>query len=122
VAIANRRIVGLTDRPVPCTSRTPGSARLRTTPLDAIELLRSVLQHGWPEGFMQVRPCGLLHTSCPIPPDTLRLMILQASPSDFQRTPPTPPAPFVACCPTCGGPMHVVMQLWTATRAFVETG
>jgi hypothetical protein len=122
VAISNSRSVGLKDRTVIFTYRKPGSARLRTTNLDAIEFLRRFLQHVVPDGFMQVRHFGFLHTSCTIPPDTIRLMIVQASLIDFPLTPHTPPAPFVAFCPTCGGPRQVVMRLWTANRAFVDTG
>ena len=121
MAISNSRIVGLKDRTVTFTYRKPGSARLRTTNLDAIEFIRRFLQHVLPDGFMKVRHFGFLHTSCTIPPDTIRLMIVQASPIDFQLTPYTPPAPFVAFCPTCGGPMQVVMRLWTANSALVDT-
>ncbi len=46
VAISNRRIVGLKDRTVTFTSRTPGSARPRTTHLAVMELLHRFLQHG----------------------------------------------------------------------------
>ena len=121
VAISNSRIVGLQDRTVTFTYRKPGSARPRTTNLDAIEFIRRFLQHVLPDGFMKVRHFGFLHASCAIPTDTIRLMILQAYPIDFQLTPLTHPAPFVAFCPTCGGQMRVVMRLWTPTRAFVDT-
>jgi hypothetical protein len=40
VAISNSRIVSLTDRTVPFTYRQPGSARPRTTRLDALEFIR----------------------------------------------------------------------------------
>src|SRR5262249_26987211 len=50
VAISNSRIVGLTDRTVTFTYRKPGSARLRTTNLDAIEFIRRFLQHVLPDG------------------------------------------------------------------------
>src|SRR5215813_1289046 len=114
VAISNQRIVSLTDRTVTFTYRKVGSARPRTAHLDVMEFLRRFLLHVLPEGFMKVRHFGFLHTSCTIPPDTIRLMIVQAYPIDFQPPPLTHPAPFVAFCPTCGGPMHVVMRLWTA--------
>ena len=122
VAISNSRIVGLKDRTVTFTYRKPGSARPRTTHLDAIEFIRRFLQHVLPDGFMKVRHFGFLHASCAIPTDTIRLMILQAHPIDFKPTPLTQPAPFVAFCPTCGGQMRVVMRLWTTNRAFVDTG
>jgi hypothetical protein len=122
VALSNSRIVGLTDRTVPFTSRKPGSARLRTTHLDVMEFLRRFLQHVLPDGFMKVRHFGFLHASCAIPPDTIRLMIVQAHPIDCKPIQRSPPKPLAARCPTCGTPMRVVMRLWTAHRAFVDTG
>jgi hypothetical protein len=122
VAISNSRIVSLTGRTVTFTYRNPGSARPRTTSLDALEFLRRFLQHVLPDGFMKVRHFGLLHASCAIPPDTLRLLIVQAHPLDFKPTQSVPPTPRAAFCPTCGAPMRVVMRLWTSHRAFVDTG
>src|SRR2546427_5135668 len=84
VAISNSRIVSLTDRTVTFTYRKPGSARPRTTSLDAIEFIRRFLQHVLPDGFMKVRHFGFLHASCAIPTDTIRLMILPAPPIDFK--------------------------------------
>jgi Putative transposase/Transposase zinc-binding domain len=122
VAISNSRIVSRTDRTVTFTYRKPGSSRPRTTQLDVMEFLRRFLQHVLPEGFMKVRHFGFLHASCAIPTDTLRLMILQAHPIDCKPTQSGPPAPLAPLCPTCGAQMRVVMRLWTATRAFVDTG
>jgi Putative transposase/Transposase zinc-binding domain len=122
VAISNRRIVGLTNRTVTFTYRKPGSARPRTTHLDALEFIRRFLQHVLPDGFMKVRHFGFLHASCAIPTDTLRQMIVQAHPIAFKPKQSTPPAPRAARCPTCGAPMRVVMRLWTPNRAFVDTG
>ncbi len=121
VAIANSRIVGLTDRTVTFTYRQPGSARPRTTHLDAMEFIRRFLQHVLPDGFMKVRHFGFLHASCGLPPATLRLMIVQAHPIAGQSTPIVPPQPFVVRCPTCGTPMRVIMRLWTSDRTFVDT-
>jgi hypothetical protein len=74
-----------------------------------------------PDGFVQVRHFGLLHASCAIPPDTLRLMIVQARPIAGKPTRIVPPQPLVALCPTCGAVMRVVMRLWTSNRACVDT-
>ena len=63
VAISNRRIVSLTDRTVTFTYRKPGSARPRTTHLDAIEFIRRFLQHVLPDGFMKVRHFGFMNTT-----------------------------------------------------------
>lgn len=122
VAISNQRLVSLKDRTVTFTYRKVGSARLRTTPLDVMEFLRRFLQHVLPDGFMKVRHFGFLHASCAIPPDTLRLMIVQAHPMACKPTQRVSPQPLAARCPTCGAPMRVVMRLWTAERAFVDTG
>jgi hypothetical protein len=121
-AISNSRIGALQDRTVTFTSRKRGSARLRTTHLDAMELLRRFLPHVWPAGFIKVRHFGFLHASCAIPPDTIRLLRAQAHPRGCQPTRLVPPDPGVAFCPTYGGPMRVVMRLWTANSALLDTG
>jgi hypothetical protein len=110
VALSNSRIVCLRDRTVTVTSRTPGSARSRTTNLDAMEFLRRFLQHVVPDGCMKVRHCGFLHAGCAIHTETIRLMILQLSPSGCKPTHIAPPAPCVAFCPPCGGQMRVIMR------------
>ena len=122
VAISNPRIVSLTDRTVPFTSRKVGRARPRTTTLDALEFLRRFLQHVLPDGFVKVRHCGLLHASCAIPLATIRLMIVQGQPIQDKPMRIVPLPPRGALCPTCGAPMRVVMRLWTSNRAFVDTG
>ncbi len=121
-ALSKRRIVGLKDRTVTFTSRQVGSARLRTAHLDAIEFMRRFLQHVLPDGFVKVRHFGLLHASCAIPLATIRLMIVQAHPSDSPPPPRRPPQPLAVRCPTCGAPMRVVMRLWTSNNGFVDTG
>jgi hypothetical protein len=121
VAISHSCLVALKDRTVTFTYRQPGSARLRTTALDVIEFIRRFLQHVLPEGFMKVRHFGFLHASCAISTDTLRRLIVQAHPTHFKLTRSVPPQPLVACCPTCGIPMHLVMRPWTCNRAFVAT-
>jgi hypothetical protein len=73
-----------------------------------------------PDGFVQVRHCGLLHASGAIATDTLRLLIVQAHPIDCQPTQSRPPQPLAALCPTCGVPMRIVMRLWTSQRALVD--
>ena len=122
VAIANSRIVSLTDRTVTFTYRQVGSARLRTAHLDVMEFLRRFLQHVLPDGFVKVRHFGFLHPSCAIPLATIRLLIVQGQPSDDQLTQSTSPQPLAVRCPTCGAPMRVVMRLWTAHSDFVDTG
>ena len=122
VALSNQRLVSLKDRTVTFPYRTVGRARLRTTHLDAIEFVRRFLQPVLPHGFMNVRHCGFLHASCAIPPETIRLMMVQGHPNEGQPTQHKPPQPLAAHCPTCGAPMRVVMRVWTSPRAFVDTG
>jgi hypothetical protein len=114
--------VRLQDRTVTCTDRNVGRARLRTAPLDGRELLRRCLPQVVPDGCVQVRPCGLLHASGAVPLATSRLLMAPGHPSEDQPTQRTPSPPRVACCPTCGTPMCVVMRLWTSPRALVDTG
>jgi hypothetical protein len=121
VAISNHRLVSLTDRTVTFTYRKVDSACLRTARLDVMEFLRRFLQHVLPEGFVKVRHFGLLQASCAVPLATIRLMMEQGHPRDDQP-PPRPSSPArVACCPTCGTPMRVVMRLWTSPRDCVDT-
>jgi Putative transposase/Transposase zinc-binding domain len=122
VAISNSRIVSLTDRTVTFTYRKPGSARLRTTSLDAIEFLRRFLQHVLPDGFMKVRHFGFMNARCALKTDTIWLMILQRHLFAYKTPLVEAPSPCVASCPTCGGHMKLLMRLWTSHRVFVDTG
>jgi Putative transposase/Transposase zinc-binding domain len=121
VAPANHRLISLTDRTVPCTSRQVGSARLRTAHLDGMAFLRRFLQHVLPEGLQKVRHFGLLHASCALALATLRQLIVQAHPSEDPPPLRTPPLPRMARCPICGAPLGVVLRLWPSPRAFVDT-
>jgi hypothetical protein len=121
VAISNSRIVSLTGRTVTFTYRKPGSARPRTTSLDALEFIRRFLQHVLPDGFMKVRHFGFLHTSCTLSIATIRRLLVQEPAGAAQPPLRKPQLPRAACCPTCGTPMHVVMRRWTSPRGFVDT-
>ena len=121
-ALSPSRSVSLTHRTVPCTSRTPGSARKRPPHLDASALSRRFLQHVLPDGFRPVRHCGFLHASWAISPDTMRLLIVKRHPLGVQTPPVEAPAPLVAACPPCGTPLHLGMRLWTANRVWLATG
>jgi hypothetical protein len=120
-AIANRRSVGLPDRPVTVTSRPGGRTRLRTAQLDVMEFLRRCLPHVWPAGFMKVRHCGFLHASGAGPLATIRRLMAQAPPSQDQLPPRPPPPPRLARCASGGTPRPVVLRVWTAPRDFVDT-
>jgi hypothetical protein len=122
VAISNRRIVSLTDRTVTFPYRTPGRARPRTTTLDAIECIRRFLQHGLPEGCMQVRHFGCMHPRWNLSTDTMQRMIVHLDPIGCKTPHIEAPAPVVASCPTCGKPMQLVRRLWTSNRVLLDTG
>jgi len=122
VAISNSRIVSLQDRTVTFSYRKPGSARKRTTQLDAIEFIRRFLPQVLPHGFMKVRHFGFLNPRSDIPTPTLRLMILKRQPSPFKPPDLETPQSLVASCPTCGKPMQLVLRLWTSNRTFLDTG
>ncbi len=123
VAISNRRIVSLKDRIVTFTYRKPGSARPRTTQLDATQFIRRFLQHVLPAGFIKVRHFGFMNASCAVNTHTIRQMISQQHHIVSEPTHHVAgPTPFVASCPTCGGQMRVVMRLWTSHSAFLDTG
>ena len=122
VASANRRLVGLQDRTVTCTSRTVGRTRPRPAHLDGMALLRRFRQPGLPDGWQTVRHCGLLPARCAVPLATIRLMLGQGPASAALAPPRQPPPPPAARCPTWGAPRRVVMRLWTAHGALVETG
>ena len=122
VALSNRRIVSLQDRTVTFTYSQPGRARPRTTHLDAVEFIRRFLPHVLPEGFMKVRPFGLMNTRCAISIDTLPLMILTRHPVACQTPDVEAPAPLRASCPTWGAPMRLIMRRGTANQAFFDTG
>ena len=115
-------IVSRKDRTVTFPYRTVGSARPRTTHLDAMEFLRRFLPHVFPDGFVNVRHCGFLHASSAMHTDTLRQKIVHTQPIAGTPLRSIPPPPRVALCPTCGAPMRVVMRRWTSHRAFVDTG
>ena len=120
VAIAHRRLVSLQERTVTFPSRTVGSTRLRTAPLDGMEFLRRFLPHVFPEGFMKVRHCGFRHVRAASPTDTIRQMSVPAPPGD-DPPPPRQLPPRVARGPTCGTPRHSVMRRWTAARDCGDT-
>ena len=122
VAIFNRRIVGLQERTVTFTSRTPGSSRPRTTSLDVLECIRRFLQHVLPSGFMQVRHFGLLRSSCRIKTDTIRPLITWQTGTILER--PRAPANSSAAvaCPNCGAQLLVVTRVLPCQTACCDTG
>jgi hypothetical protein len=122
VAISNSRIVCLKDRTVTFTYRKPGSARPRTTNLDAIEFLRRFLQHVLPDGFMKVRHFGFMNASSAINTHTIRQMISLKIGATCQPAPPQIDPPSTFYCPDCGGQLLVVTRVFPFQTAFFDTG
>ncbi len=122
VAISNRRIVCRKDRTVPFTSRKSGSARPRTTNLDAIAFLRRFLQHVLPDGFMNVRHFGCMNVRSAITTHTIRQMISLTIGATCQPAPPHIDPPSTFSCPDCGGQLLVVPRVFPFQTAFFDTG
>ena len=122
VAISNRRIVGLQDRLVTFTSRTPGSSRPRTTSLDVLACMRRFLQHVLPTGFMKVRHFGFMNATCRITTDTIRQMIVLQTGAILEQPRPIAPTPAEVTCPNCGAPLIVLTRVWPCHVAFHDTG
>jgi hypothetical protein len=122
VAISNSRIVCLKDRTVTFTYRKPGSARPRTTHLDAMEFIRRFLQHVLPDGFMKVRHFGFMNASSAIKPHTIRQMISLKIGATCQPAPPQIDPPSTFSCPDCGGQLLVVTRVFPFQTAFFDTG
>jgi len=122
VAISNSRIVCLQDRTVPFTYRKPGSARPRTTNLDAMECIRRFLQHVLPDGFMKVRHFGFMNASSAINTHTIRQMISLTIGTTCQPAPPHIDPPSTFSCPDCGGQLLVVPRVFPFQTAFFDTG
>ena len=73
----------------------------RTMALTAMEFLRRFVQHILPRGFVRIRQCGYLASTC----RTARLALarrLLRRPAPPSMTSSTPPAWH---CPRCGAPM-----------------
>ena len=108
VAIANSRIVKVENRTVTFRYQKPKSSRWRTMALDALEFIRSFLQHVLPTGFMKVRYFGFINPNCKVGLDTISALIelsygfnLPELDADVLE----PWQPIV--CPHCGGALKL---------------
>ena len=121
-AISNRRLVSLQDPIVTCTSRTPGSARPRTTPRDGLECRRRCLQHVLPSGCRKGRHVGFLSARCASNTPAIRRRMAETN--DATPEPPaTQDAPSPPCsCPHCGGALLLSMRGLPSQEACVDTG
>jgi hypothetical protein len=114
VAIANSRLVSLTDSTVSFRwkdYRHHGKAKVMT--LDAHEFIRRFLLHTLPDGFHRIRHYGFLANGHRAAKLALCRKLLDTSP-------PEPPADLAEvapsahrydCCPSCGGAMTILATL-----------
>lgn len=110
VAIANSRLVGVTDRHVAFRwrdYRQHGKAKLMT--LAADEFIRRFLLHTLPDGFHRIRHYGFLANGHRAEKLALCRKLLDAPPPEPAAEPAedAPPAHRHDRCPCCGGTMVV---------------
>jgi hypothetical protein len=113
VAISDHRILKVEEGLISFSYKKPGSTRLRTLTLDALEFIRRFLQHALPTGFMKVRYYGFLSPTAKVSLEELKAKIELAH--NFTVTMPEvdrPPWPQPAC-QACGGPL----RFHSSTRA-----
>jgi hypothetical protein len=120
VAIANRRLLAVSEAGVRFTYRDPTDHhRTKAMGLPATEFLRRFLLHVVPRGFMRIRHYGLTanrHRAAKLA--RCRAVLTQPPPPPPAREPTPPPAtpapghtgrpdaPAAAGCPVCGGPLR----------------
>jgi Putative transposase/Transposase zinc-binding domain len=112
VAIANSRLVGLTDDTVAFRwkdYRHHGKSKLMT--LGADEFIRRFLLHTLPDGFHRIRHYGFLANHHRAERLALcRKLLAAASPATATADDPMMPHPFDRC-PCCGGTMLVLATM-----------
>jgi len=114
VAIANARLVGVTDREVTFRwrdYRQRGKTKLMT--LDAHEFIRRFLLHTLPDGFHRIRHYGFLANGHRTGKLALCRRLLDAPPPEPTAEPAedAPPAHRHDRCPGCGGAMITLATL-----------
>ena len=119
VAIANSRLVSLTDREVAFRWRDyrhHGKAKVMT--LDTHEFIRRFLLHTLPDGFHRIRHYGFLANAHRADKLALCLKLLAALPPE-PATQPREDAPRTRPhdrCPCCGGQM-ITLAIWRCGQA-----
>lgn len=116
VALANWRLVALTQETVSFRYRPSGSRDWRLCTLSALEFMRRFLQHVLPKGFVKVRYYGFFS---PGQRRVLRQIVAWFSPSQPAPSPSVTrqkaqnsSAPdWHPHCPHCGQPLHLVQKL-----------
>jgi hypothetical protein len=109
VALANHRLLKLTESHVTFRYRERDTRRWKRCTLPAQEFIRRFLQHVLPEGFQKVRYYGLFSSSQrPRLAVAHRLLGLPPTPEPSQSDPAVSarPDPPVIRCPSCGQPMR----------------
>jgi hypothetical protein len=112
VAISDRRIVSDDDGKVTFTSRKSGSNRWRKMTVEGPEFVRRFLQHVLPTGLQKVRHYGFMSPNSRVSLDLVRWLIALYHSLVFVlrgHLPRAAPARPPIRCPSCGGPMRVVL-------------
>ena len=120
VAIADHRIVNVTQGQVTFSYRKVGSHRQRTMTLDALEFIRRFLQHGLPTGFIKVRYYGFLSPTAKMPLEAVkaRVELAYGFAEPAPERPPAQPETFVCTC--CGGALRFHRSLRPGWRNSVR--
>ncbi len=116
VAIANQRLVAVTDETVTFRFRPSGSRQWRLCTVTAMEFMRRFLQHVLPKGFVKVRYYGFFS---PGQRQVLRRIVAWFTPPQMAKPPPAPAvleatpktAPPLPRCPHCGRPLRLTRRL-----------
>jgi putative transposase len=118
VAISNHRVVAFDGERVTFQWKdyTHGN-QWRTMTLTAMAFLRRFVQHALPRGFVRIRQCGYLASTCRTARLALARRLLRRATS-----PPPPSTPPVWHCPRCGAPMVLGPILSAPQLAIVSLG
>jgi len=121
VALANWRLVAVTDKAVSFRFRPSGSREWRLYTLSALEFIRRFLQHVLPKGFVKVRYYGFFS---PGRRRVLRQIAAWFTPPQSAPSPPTArqnvtnaaPSDWCPRCPHCGQPLRLTQKLLPSKR------
>jgi len=119
VAIANSRLVSITDREVAFRWRDyRHHGKLKVMTLAADEFLRRFLLHTLPDGFHRIRHYGFLANGHRAQKLALCRKLLAAPPPEPAAEPAedAPPTPRHDRCPCCGGQM-LTLAIWQCGEA-----
>lgn len=121
VALANWRLVAVTQATVSFRYRPSGSREWQLCTVSALEFIRRFLQHVLPKGFVKVRYYGFFSPGLR---QKLRQIVAWFTPSQSAPSPPTArqnvhnaaPPDWFPRCPHCGQPLRLTQKLLPSKR------